>query len=182
MSIVLCGMGGSGKDTVRELLLNKGYNRVISYTSRPMRPNEVDGREYHFVNEDYFCKYSEKFLEMRSYDTVNGIWMYGSTINGYQSANGIGILTPSGARIVKKKLGNEAFVVYLNTPRHIAFQRMLKRGDDIDESYRRNLSDVGMFEGFERDVDYVIWTDNLTPEQIAQKIDINYSKWERGEF
>jgi guanylate kinase len=31
---------------------------------------------------------------------------------------------------------------------------MLKRGDDIEEAYRRNLSDVGQFDGIEKEVDH----------------------------
>lgn len=33
---------------------------------------------------------------------------------------------------------------------------IIQRGDNIDEAYRRNLSDVGQFDGLEDEVDYVI--------------------------
>ena len=32
----------------------------------------------------------------------------------------------------------------------------MERGDNIEESYRRNLSDVGQFDSIEKEVDYVI--------------------------
>lgn len=38
--------------------------------------------------------------------------------------------------------------------------KLLERGDNIDEAYRRNLSDQGQFMGFELEVDYVIENKN----------------------
>ena len=34
--------------------------------------------------------------------------------------------------------------------------KILQRGDNIEEAYRRNLSDVGMFDGIEDEVDVTI--------------------------
>ena len=47
--------------------------------------------------------------------------------------------------------------------------------DDVEECTRRSLSDVGMFDGVEDEVDYVLENPNytLTPEEIA---DIIYYK------
>ncbi len=177
MSIVLCGMGGSGKDTVKRLLIEKGYNSIVNFTSRPMRDGEKDGREYYFVDNDYFMDYADSFFETRIYKDE---WMYGSKLSHYQNANGVGILTPSGCRLLKKHC-HEAFIVYLATTRKTALMRMLQRGDNIDECYRRNVSDVGMFAGVEDEADYTLYTDFLTPNEIAEVIDNAYCKWERGE-
>ena len=34
--------------------------------------------------------------------------------------------------------------------------KILQRGDDVDEAYRRNISDAGQFDGVADEVDYVI--------------------------
>lgn len=52
--IILCGKSGSGKDTVGKELVDMGYKRVVTYTTRPMRPGELDGHQYHFVSVDKF--------------------------------------------------------------------------------------------------------------------------------
>lgn len=50
--ITIIGPSGAGKDTVA-LMLSAilGYDVLCSYTTRPMREGEVDGKEHHFVKE-----------------------------------------------------------------------------------------------------------------------------------
>ena len=53
---IVCAPSGAGKTTlVAELLkADRGLRLSISYTTRPARAGEVDGREYHFVSEQTF--------------------------------------------------------------------------------------------------------------------------------
>lgn len=55
--ICIEGKSCSGKDTIVNILIQMGYTRAITYTTRPPRIGEIDGREYHFISE-------KKFLEM----------------------------------------------------------------------------------------------------------------------
>ena len=58
----------------------------------------------------------------------------------------------------------------MNVSRRERLIRILKRGDDIEESYRRNLSDVGMFDGIEKEVDYTINVESKNVQEIAKQI------------
>lgn len=50
--ITIIGKSGAGKDTVARMLSYiTGYNLICSYTTRPMREGETEGREHHFVPE-----------------------------------------------------------------------------------------------------------------------------------
>lgn len=51
--IVLSGQSGAGKDSVRDLLMEWGLplHFVVTATTRPKRPGEVEGRDYHFVSD-----------------------------------------------------------------------------------------------------------------------------------
>lgn len=50
--ITITGPSGAGKDTVARMLSEMtGYKLLCSYTTRPRREGEVDGREHWFVNE-----------------------------------------------------------------------------------------------------------------------------------
>ena len=61
--ITIIGPSGAGKDTVANMLSAiLGYEVLCSYTTRPMREGEVDGKEHHFVNE---CNVSKS--EMLAY-------------------------------------------------------------------------------------------------------------------
>ena len=70
----LLGKSGSGKSTIEKLLEKKGLKRIVSTTTRPMREGEIEGIDYHFVNEWEFYNFSEQgnFLERSSYNN----WRY----------------------------------------------------------------------------------------------------------
>ena len=64
--ITIIGKSGAGKDTVARMLSYiTGYDFLCSYTTRPMREGEVDGREHHFVKECHTPK--EKMLAYTEY-------------------------------------------------------------------------------------------------------------------
>ena len=54
--LILAGPAGVGKSTLCERLVREvpGFERVVTATTRPPRPNEVDGRDYFFLNEAEF--------------------------------------------------------------------------------------------------------------------------------
>lgn len=82
----LMGKSSSGKDTIYKQLQKRcpELSTITLYTTRPVRENEVDGREYHFVDEDQLQSLEEngKVIELRSYDTVHGIWKYFTVDDG----------------------------------------------------------------------------------------------------
>lgn len=66
--IVFCGPSGSGKGTVEKRFINDpefNFHFSISATTRPARPKEEDGVNYHFLTRGEFEKWIEedKFLE-----------------------------------------------------------------------------------------------------------------------
>lgn len=54
--IVISGTSGAGKDSIIKALQKRGlpFHFVVTATSRPQRPNEVDGVDYIFVSKDRF--------------------------------------------------------------------------------------------------------------------------------
>ncbi|HMO67062.1 MAG TPA: guanylate kinase [Novosphingobium sp.] len=67
LMFVLSSPSGAGKTTIsRRLLAHDGELKMsVSATTRPMRPGEVDGRDYHFVSQDTFDRMvaDDGFLE-----------------------------------------------------------------------------------------------------------------------
>ena len=63
--IILSSPSGAGKTTlVKKISKNKNYLVSISHTTRLPRPNEKDGRDYHFTSKKIFKKLIKKqFLE-----------------------------------------------------------------------------------------------------------------------
>ena len=61
MLLILSGVAGSGKDTIKKELIKRMENveSLPSYTSRPQRPGDINGQTYCFVTKEEF----EKMLE-----------------------------------------------------------------------------------------------------------------------
>lgn len=80
--VLFClGPSGSGKSYFikNNLPADKFYN-LKSATTRPMRPGEVDGREYYFRDEDYFDQEdfaTHLWVNERVWNPGQPRWMYG---------------------------------------------------------------------------------------------------------
>ena len=56
LMFVLSSPSGAGKTTLSRLLIDRvpGLKMSVSATTRPMRPGEVEGRDYHFIDKVRF--------------------------------------------------------------------------------------------------------------------------------
>lgn len=152
--IVLVGASASGKSSIEKYFVEQfGYNKIVSYTTRPPREGEVDGVDYHFISVSKFLELKEQgfFIETAMYRE----WHYG-TAKKDCTDDKIAVLTPHGLRQISKVGDINVISFYVNVPRRDRLIKLLQRGDSVEESYRRSLSDVGMFDGIEDEVDYVI--------------------------
>lgn len=77
--VLIVGPSGSGKGTIIKHLRDKHPDWVypVSYTTRAIRPGEVDGLVYNFIGKEEFEKgiASGRFLE---YAIVHGVDYYGT--------------------------------------------------------------------------------------------------------
>ena len=71
LMFVLSSPSGAGKTTLSRLLIDRmpGLKMSVSATTRPMRPGEVDGRDYLFVDQSRF-KEMVKRNELLEWATV----------------------------------------------------------------------------------------------------------------
>lgn len=152
--IVLVGESASGKSSIERNLVNHyGFNKITSYTTRQPRQGEVDGVDYHFISVDKFLELKEQgfFAETAIYNN----WHYGTAKEDCTNDK-VAVLTPHGLRQISKIKNIDIISFYINVPRRDRLIKILQRGDNIEEAYRRSLSDVGMFDGIEDEVDYII--------------------------
>ena len=81
---VILGKSSSGKDSIARELLNNAdelnLSSYVPYTTRPIRQGEKENIDYFFVSDEEFDSLIEnnKMLEYRAYNTVNGVWRYGT--------------------------------------------------------------------------------------------------------
>ena len=62
LMFILSSPSGAGKTTIARRLLNEDseIRLSVSVTTRPMRPGEIDGKDYHFVSQDTFDRMVEE--------------------------------------------------------------------------------------------------------------------------
>lgn len=157
MGKIFCLMGksSSGKDTIFKYLIQDeelGLKPIISYTTRPRRAHEIEGIEYHFIDEADLNEYNKqnKVIEQRVYNTVHGKWYY-STIDDGQidlSRDNYLLITTLEAYIcLRKYFGNENVeALYVTLDDGVRLERAVKRErqqvmPNYDEICRRFLAD-----------------------------------------
>lgn len=155
----IMGKSASGKDHIYEALLREQkleLEPLVLYTTRPIRKNEQDGREYHFVDEETLVKLrlAGRIIEERVYDTAFGPWYYFTADAGQirlESRNYLGIGTLESFQNMKRYFGKEKICpVYVETEDGIRLQRALDREKKQErpayrEMCRRFLADCEDF-------------------------------------
>lgn len=152
----LMGKSAAGKDTVfRRLRTALDLPKLMLFTTRPMRQNEQNGREYFFVTDAELAakRQAGEIIEERSYHTVHGIWTY---CTAWQSCDIsehslLGMGTLESFLKIRAALGAEAVVpVYIEVDDRIRLLRAIKResletAPNYEEVCRRFLADSADF-------------------------------------
>ncbi len=151
--VAIIGEAGSGKDTLLNALiegdLNDKYHKVISYTTRRPRANEVNGKDYFFITDKEFTDLilQDKMLEA----TVFNNWVYGTGVDGLdENKINIGVFNPEGIETLSEMNNIKLFIIRCMCPNKERLLRQLHRepDPDVDEIVRRYLADKSDFNSF----------------------------------
>ena len=145
MKIILVGKAASGKDFLKSKMERKGFRTGVSHTTRPARPGEVDGVDYHFIDDVKFIEMigQEQFIE---YMEFNG-WFYGQTEEDF-NASDIMIMSKDGLDMLPKVYRDQCIVIYLDVPMAERLKRLSSRDDKNDSIERRITTDEAQFHEF----------------------------------
>lgn len=149
------GKSSSGKDTIFKKLLNQEslqLKPIILYTTRPIRKNEQQGREYHFTDLDTIERYTRqnKVIECRDYHTVKGVWTYCTIDDGQINLadnSYLMITTLEAYQKLQQYYGSDFVVpIYIHVTDGVRLERALRRErkqihPNYDEMCRRFLAD-----------------------------------------
>ena len=165
--VVLAAASGTGKTTLAHMLLQNddALRLSISYTTRDLRGDEVNGRDYHFVDRADFEAMidGDKFIEWAQ---VHGHY-YGSSAERTQElmAEGWDVsfdIDVQGGLQLKRRFP-ETLLIYLVPPSmEVLKNRLTRRGTDAPEVIERRLdaaaqeNETGL-----KDFDYIITNDQL---------------------
>jgi guanylate kinase len=164
--IVVSAPSGTGKSSICQRLLRicPEIKFSVSYTSRPPRPKEVNGKDYYFISREDFRARIKKgeFVEwVESYGHLYGtLW---KTMEEFlQKGNDLLLdIEPRGAKKIKQKFKGGVFVFVLPPSRAELLKRLERRGHEADEAIRARLAQA---ESELKEIswyDYVIFNEKL---------------------
>ncbi|MFZ1980913.1 MAG: guanylate kinase [Smithella sp.] len=164
--IIVSAPSGSGKSSLCQRLM-QAYPEIkfsVSYTSRPPRPNEVNGKDYHFISRKEFKDRIDQgeFVEW----VENYGHLYGSSRNVMKEfiQDGRDLLLdiePRGAKKIKQEFKGGIYVFVLPPSRSELLKRLEKRGHETDEVIQKRF---GQAENELKEIswyDYVIFNEDL---------------------
>jgi guanylate kinase len=144
---IISAPSGSGKSTLVSRLMNEVEKLTfsVSYTTRALRGNEVEGEDYCFISRAEFEQRlaRDEFLE---HAEVFGNY-YGTHNSALQIADNKGQdlvldIDVQGAAQLKKRIPDAVTIFVLAPSREILEQRLRARSQDSDETIRRRLADA----------------------------------------
>lgn len=143
MLLVVSGPSGVGKTTLIRAILERHpeIKFSISHTTRPPRPGEVEGVDYHFVSEAEFSRLLKKkaFVE---WAIVHG-YRYGTSKDEFKKSRSVDLILDidvQGAQQIKELANKEAVFIFILPPDWESLEkRLMARGDLSAEERQRRL-------------------------------------------
>lgn len=175
MLVVVSGPSGVGKSTIVAELARRRPQVVpiVTATTRPRRPDEVDGVHYHFIGEAEFQDLIERGGLLEHADN-HGHW-YGTPVDqvrGILAAGRDAILTisPEGARNVRRQVPDALLIFVLPPTMEDLAQRLRSRGSESEASLERRRRDAERWIAEADDYDHTVVNETGRPEQAADRI------------
>ena len=118
---------GGGKDTISEFLVNKFHkdlDPVVSYTTRPIRSTETEGKEHYFRTPDEFHKLMKEnkgnilaYTKISSSECPNG-YEYMALVDDNINKSLVYIIDPQGLKYLKRKFKKKYNIIsiYIYSP------------------------------------------------------------------
>jgi guanylate kinase len=160
--LIVSSPSGAGKTTISRLLLEreKELTMSVSATTRPRRPSEVSGRDYHFIDRGEYDRMVER-SEFLEHAEVFG--------NGYGTprapvekalAEGRDILFDvdwQGTRQMAQSARADMVSVFILPPSYAELERRLRtRAQDSDEAIARRMAKAADEMSHWQEYDYII--------------------------
>lgn len=152
--ILILGQTARGKDTLANILQNGygcGLTQVVSYTTRPKREGETDGKEHYFLPKGTtFADWTEKnsHESVIAYTKI-GDYEYWATRSELDSKD-IYIIDPDGLVVLADVVDlHDYLIVFITCHDAVARNRAIMRGDDMHVYDARSRDERSQFIHFD---------------------------------
>jgi len=171
LMLVLSSPSGAGKTTLSRRLLqsDQAIAMSVSATTRKPRPNEIDGQDYHFIDDAEFERRAKAgaFLE---YAKVFGN-SYGTPKQAVMDALEAGKdvlfdIDWQGTQQLRQQAANDVVSVFVLPPSHDELERRLRaRAQDAEDVVQKRMAKAADEISHWAEYDYIIINDDVTRAQ-----------------
>ena len=163
---IVTAPSGAGKTSLVNELLHQIKNLLVSvsHTTRPIRPSETNGKDYHFIDE-------RRFLSMFS----NGDFLETADVYGYkygtsskwvsaELGRGNDVILEidwQGAIQIKRQFPGACSIFILPPSLEALIDRLHKRQQDDDETIARRMAQAKEVISHVKDADYAVVNDRF---------------------
>jgi hypothetical protein len=160
----ILGESGSGKDTLVEYTLKEfklDLKPVLSYTDRPIRQGEQNGKEHIFLSREEMTEFlNSNKKDIAAYTQIGETGYRYCAMTSVIDRSDIYIIDPNGLKEFKERTGDRYDIVsiYIDCPLKERRKRTEKRGDNVDKFEARVAAESEQFSKFreEHGYDHVI--------------------------
>jgi len=163
---IIAAPSGCGKTSLVEALIKKTKNLCVSvsHTTRPPRPDEVNGINYYFVSINEF----EEMIKNNAFVEHATVFdnHYGSSTKLIKEKldEGIDVILEidwQGARQVKINMPNSISIFILPPSKEALLERLQQRAQDNDETINKRMSDAQNQMQHFNEFDYLVINDDF---------------------
>ena len=186
--VAIFGPSASGKSVARDVFVNNGWEKIISFTTRPPRPGstEAENREYEFISPENFQDLydQDRLLNVNLSYAGNS---YGNDKEAIRAtSNGVMITDKTSVMKLKKELkdlGKQVYTVYVTASPGELISRQEKRKETGEYESPEQLAarmkelekEVAKDEKVQSLADYIVQEDNIqntidSASKLAQEL------------
>lgn len=169
--LILSAPSGAGKTSLARALVEARDDAglTVSHTTRPRRPKETDGEDYHFVDHDRFRQMIHDGLFVEHAEVFGNF--YGTSLAAIRALTDAGRhaileIDWQGARNVRREYPGARSVFIMPPSREALERRLRDRGQDSDAVIAKRMREADSEMGHSQEYDEVI-----VNEDFAQALD-----------
>ncbi len=170
---IFVGGSASGKTTIEEAWIKKGFGRLVVDTTRTPREGEIDGVHYNFISVENFNKndYMEEII-------ITPDWKYGTSVSelnrlaSLETDSIYSVINIEPAVNLKRfieanNIGLNVHIIAFNLPVEVRIALMEKRGDS-PEAIKKRLANEDAFSKWEEL--------NCSPDLVVESLETSFKE------
>jgi len=174
---IISAPSGAGKSSLVKALIDSVEDLTVStsHTTRAIRPGEVDGVDYHFIDSTKFLHLIEQGAFLEYAEVFDNFYGTAQESIEAQLAEGLDVILEidwQGARQVRE-LMPDAISIFILPPSNEALRERLRgRGQDSEEIIERRMRDAVSESSHYDESDFLIINDDFTAalDELSQLI------------